>query len=275
MNIPGRIIQTWKSRDLPPLARAASASLRLLHPDWEYLFFDDADVARLIDREFPRYRTVFDSFPRAIQRFDFFRYLAVFRFGGFYFDLDVFLWHSLEDLLGNSCVFPFEELTLNRYLRRQYGIDWEIGNYGFGAAAGDAFLGAVIENCVRAQRDAAWVRPMLADIPRVFRAEFQVLNSTGPGLVTRTLAESPALAKDVTVLFPPDVCDARNWHQFGGYGIHLMDGSWRGRGNFLWRKLALAWEDWSRRRLLVESRARGNGRTWGRQLQPGNSASIG
>jgi hypothetical protein len=264
MNIPGRIIQTWKSRDLPPLARAASASLRLLHPDWEYLFFDDADVARLIDREFPRYRTVFDSFPRAIQRFDFFRYLAVFRFGGFYLDLDVLLWRSLADLCGHRCVFPFEELTLNRYLRRQYGIDWEIGNYGFGAGAGDPFLGALIENCVRGQRDRAWVSPMLAGIPRAFRSEFHVLNSTGPGLVTRTLAENPAVADDVTVLFPADVCDSRNWHQFGDYGIHLMDGSWRGRGNILWRKLALAWEDWSRRRLLVESRTRGTARTWGR-----------
>ena len=31
--------------------------------------------------------------------------------------------------------FPFEQLTLNRCLRRDYGMDWEPGNYGFGAIA--------------------------------------------------------------------------------------------------------------------------------------------
>jgi len=80
-----------QSRDLPPLAQAAAKTLQLLHPDWEYLFFDDTDVIKFIAMEFPQHRSVFDSFPYRIQRFDFFRYLAVLRFGGFYFDLDVFL----------------------------------------------------------------------------------------------------------------------------------------------------------------------------------------
>jgi mannosyltransferase OCH1-like enzyme len=275
MSIPRRIIQTWKSRDLPPLARAGAANLRLLHPDWEYRFFDDDEVRRFVAQEFPRYQAVFDSFPRAIQRFDFFRYLTVFRFGGFYFDLDVLLWQGLADLSRHQCVFPFEELTLNRYLRKHHGIDWEIGNFGFGAAAEDPFLGAVIENCVKAQQDQAWVRPMVAGIPRAFRPEFHVLNSTGPGLVTRTLAENSAAAKNVTVLFPEDVCDSRNWHRFGNYGIHLMDGSWRGRGNVLWRKLALVWEEWTRRRLLVESLAQGANRTWSANAATTTASLVG
>ena len=67
-------------------------------------------------------------------------------------------------------------------------------------------------------------------IPRLFRSEFQVLNTTGPGLVSRTLAENPELAKDITVLFPDDVCDERTWHQFGDFGVHAMEGSWRLQG---------------------------------------------
>src|SRR5262247_3430126 len=134
--IPKRIIQTNKSLDLSLLEKAAVANVRLLNPDFEYLFFDDRQVEEFIDAEFPQYRPVFDSFPVRIQRYDFFRYLAVYRFGGFYFDTDVLLTSSLEDLLGFSCVFPFEEMTLHRFLRKKYGMDWEIGNYGFGAAAG-------------------------------------------------------------------------------------------------------------------------------------------
>ena len=116
------------------------------------MFFDEARVQAFIDQEFPQYRVVFDSFRFPIQRYDFFRYLAVYRHGGFYFDLDVMLASGLSDLLEFGCVFPFEALTLNEFLRNHHNMDWEIGNYAFGAAAGHPFLEAIIENCVRAKR---------------------------------------------------------------------------------------------------------------------------
>jgi hypothetical protein len=160
-------------------------------------------------------------------------------------------------LLAGRCVFPFEELTLSRYLRRQYKMDWEIGNYGFGAVAGHPFLEAVIQNCIRAQRDSDWMEPMMQGIPRLFRAEFHVLNTTGPGLVSRTLAENPDLTEDMTILFPDDVCDEHTWHQFGNFGVHAQEGSWRSGGSYLRRRLANLWEAWARRRRLEESRHRG------------------
>jgi hypothetical protein len=255
--IPLRIIQTAKHRDLPPLARAAASNLKLLHPDWEYLFFDDGDIRRFISQEFPQYKRAFESFPRAIQRIDFFRYLAVLRFGGFYFDLDVFLSESVTELTTHRCVFPFEELTLSRFLRREYAMDWEIGNYAFGAAPDDPFLHAAVENCLRAQREPQWVEPMMANIPKLFRSEFYVLNTTGPGLLTRTFGENTAAAKNVTILFPDNVCDGEAWHQFGRFGVHAMEGSWRDRGAFIWRKLALLWEGRVRQQFLVESRRLG------------------
>ena len=199
--IPARIIQTGKSRDLPLKNRASVANLKSLNPDFEYLFYDDSEVELFIDLEFPQYRSIYDGFPFRIQRFDFFRYLAVYRFGGFYFDLDVFLAEGLLGLLASGCVFPFEGLTWNRYLRGRYGIDWEIGNYAFGAAPRHPFLKAVIENCVKAQLEPDWVRPMLARVPSLFRSKFYVLCTTGPGLVTRTLVENPELAENVRYCF--------------------------------------------------------------------------
>src|ERR1700758_605008 len=124
--IPRRIIQTDKSRDLSLLTRAAIMNLRLLNPDFEYLFFDDTQVEEFMDAEFPQYRPVVDSFSVRIQRYDLFRYLAVYRFGGFYFDTDVFLASPLEDLLELDCVFPFEHLSINRFLAKRYGMDWEV-----------------------------------------------------------------------------------------------------------------------------------------------------
>jgi inositol phosphorylceramide mannosyltransferase catalytic subunit len=229
-NIPKRIIQTGKSRDLPLLSKAVVWNIKSLNPNFEYLFFDDP-----------------------IQRYDFFRYLAIYHFGGFYFDLDVLLSSSLEDLLDSGCVFPFEELTIHSFLRQQYGMDWEIGNYAFGAKPRHPFIEAIIENCVRAQEEPKWAEQMFRRIPRVFRKEFFVVDTTGPGLISRTLAEYPDAVKDVRVLFPENCCDPGSWHCFGSYGVHLQEGGWRSRKNLVARRLASVWESWTRSRLLGES----------------------
>jgi inositol phosphorylceramide mannosyltransferase catalytic subunit len=259
--IPARIIQTGRSRDLTILAKAAAANLKALNPGFEYCFFDDQDVRNFIRDEFPDYCSIFEAFPFRIQKYDFFRYLAVFRLGGFYFDLDVFLAKGLETLLDSACVFPFEELTLSRYLRRECGMDWEIGNYAFGATAGHPFLKAVIENCIRARKDPNWVRPMLKGIPWLLRSDFYVLNTTGPGLLSRTLAENPGFVEDISVLFPEDVCCPGTWHQFGDFGVHAMEGSWRNGGGYLRRRLGNLWEAWASRRGILESRKQGKTRS--------------
>lgn len=252
-SIPKRIIQTGKVIPQSLRTRAMVSNIRLLHPDYEYLFFDDYGVEKFIDQEFSQYRAVFDSFRFPIQRYDFFRYLAIYRHGGFYFDLDVLLASSLSGLLESGCVFPFEGLTFSHFLRTQHNMDWEIGNYGFGARSGHPFLEAIIENCVRAQKDPAWVRPMMRGLPPLSKLEFYVLYTTGPGLVSRTLAENPELAKTVRVLFPDDVCDFNNWNRFGDFGIHLMDASWRPNKGRVQRRLALDWEAWKLRKLVKES----------------------
>jgi hypothetical protein len=258
--IPRRIIQTGRDRHLPLKHLACSTNLRLLNPDYEFCFFDDDDVRRFVSREFPEYVQAFDAFPHSIQRYDFFRYLAVYRLGGFYFDLDVLLASDLSPLLTAECVFPFEGLTFSRLLHAR-GIDWEIGNYAFGASPGHAFLEAVIRNCVRALEEPSWVSPMMRGVPWLSQREHAVLYTTGPGLLTRTLAENMTLAADLTVLFPDDVCDPSGWHKFGDLGVHLMDGSWRHRAGRLRRRLAQRWEAATLTRITKTSQRRGKTRT--------------
>jgi inositol phosphorylceramide mannosyltransferase catalytic subunit len=259
--IPKRIIQTDKSVPTSVKVRAMVSNIRLLHPDYEYMFFDDLQVEHFISNEFPEYRAVFDSFRFPIQKYDFFRYLAVYRYGGFYFDLDVLLASSLSGLLNYGCVFPFEGLTLSHFLRKRYDMDWEIGNYGFGATPGHPFLNAVIENCVRAQKDPAWgALPMPRFLP-LSAQENYVLFTTGPGLVSRTFAENPDLARSVMILFPDDVCDRSNWHCFGDLGVHLMSASWRPRSGRLRKRLKAELETWKRRALIKQSAVLGKVRS--------------
>jgi len=259
--IPKRIVQIGKDVNLPLRNRAAVATIRLLNPDYEYLFFDNLQQREFVAREFPHYLAVFDSFRFLIQRCDFFRYLAIYRYGGFYFDPDVFLALGLSDLLEHRCVFPFEALTVSRFLRDDLGMDWLIGNYAFGAVPQHPFLKAIIDNCVRGQRDPKWVKRMMRGSPPLLDEEFFVINSTGPGLVSRTLAEHKELAKTVTVLFPDDVCDIRNcWNRFGELGVHLADSSWRKNRNFVRHKFSdycwrwIQYRNVQRARLLGKSR---------------------
>ncbi len=258
--IPKRIIQTGKHVHQPLLNRAVIANMRLLNPDFEYLFFDDIQVAEFINREFPQYREIFDSFQYPIQRYDFFRYLAVYHYGGFYFDLDVLLATELSSLLEFGCVFSFEALTVSHFLRENLKMDWLIGNYAFGAAKGHVFLEAVIKNCVRAQKDPSWVKPLMRGSPPLIKDEFFVLNATGPGLVSRTFAENVDLARTVTVLFPDDVCDVRNWNRFGDYGIHLKDSSWRIERSFVSRKFTDYCWRWMEHRNVKQSLRLGKSR---------------
>ena len=235
------------------LHRAVVANIRGLNPEFEYCFFDDDDVVRFFDTEFPEYRRVFDSFRFKIQKFDFFRYLAVYRYGGFYLDLDVLLAAGMSSLTPHACVFPFEDLNINSWLRRRYQMDWTIGNYAFGARPGHPFLREVIQNCVRAHESPEWAQPALRGIPRLFRDDFFVLCTTGPLLLSRTLAEHPDIGEDVTVLFPDDVRCPATWHKFGHVGTHLMEGSWRKSERGGRRRLRLLWEWWMVRKFMRES----------------------
>jgi hypothetical protein len=273
--IPRRIIHVYsappgKPEALPLGARAAVAGARALHPGFEHVLFGKTDMAEFIAREFPQYQDVYDAFALPIQRFDFFRYLAIYRMGGFYLDLDVYLAQSLEPLLDCDCVFPFEELTLNQLLWRQHGLDWELANYAFGAAPGDPFLAAVIANCVRGVREPRWAAEMMLGIPAWFQPQFFAPFTTGPGLVSRTFARQPELQAGVTVLFPPDVCSARDWHCFGDFGVHLMQASWRKRDSFLRSRLSRFWENRQRAAGLKRSLALGPVRVgpWQTQLRP-------
>jgi hypothetical protein len=259
--IPRRIIQTNKSRDLPLLPKAAATNLRLLNPNFEYLFFDDAQVDEFINAQFPQYRSLFVSFPARIQRYDLFRYLAIYHFGGFYFDTDVLLASGIDDLLEFGCVFPFEHLSVHKFLWTEYGMDWEIGNYAFGATPGHPFIDAIIKNCVRAQRDPEWAKPMLKSIPRMFHDEYYVLVTSGPSLVSRTLAEYSDVSYQVKVLFPDDVCDPNSWYCVGAYGVHLQFGTWRKHKRAVGRVLHRLWEAKTRKGLLKESLKRGGKRS--------------
>jgi hypothetical protein len=98
---------------------------------------------------------------------------------------------------------------------------------------------------------------MMRGVPPLSGAEYHVLYTTGPGLVSRTLAENVGVANTVTVLFPDDVCDIESWNRFGHFGVHLMEGTWRASSSYLRRRIAQTIEFWTVQRRIREGRRRG------------------
>ena len=97
------IFQTWKSHDLTsanPIFELSRASWQKMHPEWEYDFFDDAEIDLFVKAHFPKfYRYYFSRYIGQIKRVDLFRYCNLFIKGGIYSDLDGECIRSLEPFL--------------------------------------------------------------------------------------------------------------------------------------------------------------------------------
>ena len=237
--IPKRIFQTGNSKDLPQFERATTFNVKNLNPDYEYLFFDDDDRNDFMRTEYPEFIDTYNNFRYPIQKYDFLRYLVIYKYGGFYFDMDILLSDNLDELLKYSCVFPFERISNATYVAKNYKIHWDLGNYGFGAAPKHPFIEKLIDNVCRSHKDPHFGDPVLNSLPKFLRTnhESYILCTSGPLMVTRAYAENPDLQDQVEVLLPNNIQDIANWEKFGKYGMHLRIGAWRPQKHYLHRKL--------------------------------------
>lgn len=106
MTIPRVIHQTWKDHDVPERFREAQASWKRQHPDWEYRFWTDEDLDRLVHDRAPELVSQFEAYPNQIQRVDAARYVILREFGGLYADLDLECLRPMDDLLDAHVVLP-------------------------------------------------------------------------------------------------------------------------------------------------------------------------
>ncbi len=220
MAIPKIIHQTGRSKNIPDQYKAHREKLLKLHPDWEYHFCDEQASRALVESYLPSLLPVYDSYPTNIQRVDAFRIIAVYTMGGFYIDLDVECLKSLDPLCEYGCVFG-EEKTLTRDETKELGLrdPLRIANYMFGSEARHAFFLTVLAEMVK--RSA-----------RIIRTENDVLESTGPGLLTTVYFDCRERFRDIVLLRNKDLicqnpyCRRISCH-FGNYAEHHHVGTWR------------------------------------------------
>ncbi|MDE3055596.1 MAG: hypothetical protein KGI80_02725 [Verrucomicrobiota bacterium] len=87
--IPQKIWQTYKTRNLPSPARKAQISWINLNSDFDYSFWDDEGIEKYIACQWDdRTLSFFKSFPLGVMKADLWRYLIIADMGGVYSDID-------------------------------------------------------------------------------------------------------------------------------------------------------------------------------------------
>lgn len=102
--IPKIIHQTWKDRDLPPYLSALQATWKEYHPDWEYVFWTDADNRNFLATHYPWFLPIYDGYSHSICRVDAIRYFWLYHYGGVYVDLDFECLSPLDPLLADRSI---------------------------------------------------------------------------------------------------------------------------------------------------------------------------
>ena len=240
--IPRRIIQTWKTSNPDGDFGVWSRGIAELHPSFEHTIFDDEAAEAFLAERLPRVHAAFSKVQHRslrVQKWDLFRFAAVYELGGFYFDMDVELLAPLDDLLGHAAVFPHEEFIYPSLCRKQQ--EWgrwrprdcghefrQIGQYAFGAEPRNPFVKRVLDGMV------AELLGETGHAQGIRFADVFILSTTGPDYVSLVHERATAEELDGLPVLVPSSKSTEFPEQhgiphfrFGDYGIHHASATWR------------------------------------------------
>jgi mannosyltransferase OCH1-like enzyme len=186
--------------------------MRSHNPNETFLFFTDNDIIAFMTSFGIEYYETFKNMKYKIQQIDFFRYLAIYHYGGLYLDLDMDINSCLDSLDKTKCYFPIEIKEKDNTL---------IGNYAFYAPPRHPFLKHIID-CIMNPIPEEEIENA-QDNHSDPREHVYVYFTTGPELVTRAYWSYPNREK--IILLEPTGEFKKDC--FGDYGKHCSYGSWK------------------------------------------------
>lgn len=212
MNETVNVIQTWKDDNIPEKVKPLVEKIKQMK-NINYMFFNDNDIDEFIRKEYPEYSSTFFSFPKTIQKIDFFRYLVVFHYGGVYLDIDMNIKKNFDTLDKSKCVFPVEFLEIDNGMLKDQGCDFLIGQYAFYSPKKHPFLKLILEN----------IKNKRVDLSKYHEDSHEyVYYSTGPVMVTQSYIDFSE--KDTLELISPQPFQNEC---FGDFGRHEAMGNWK------------------------------------------------
>jgi inositol phosphorylceramide mannosyltransferase catalytic subunit len=217
--IPKRIHLTCRDSNVRQEYDLYFKSIKEHHPLWDIKIYDDGEARQMVVDHLPELIPVYDGYGLNIQRTDMFRLAVVYLYGGFYMDMDMLCYKSLDELCHHKLVLG-EEKTMTLEECASLGIEHplRIANYMFGGMPGHPFWLDVLNEAVKRS-------------PKAIIHEADVLDTTGPGLLTDVYHRESRRRQDITLL--PNTtnrcikwCDRISCH-FGEFAAHLHLGKWR------------------------------------------------
>lgn len=103
--IPKIIWQTYSDSKLPDYVQNSVASWKDKNPGWEHKLYSEEDRVDFIKEHYPQYLVLYNNIVIPFIRADFWRYLALLKFGGVYADVDTICIESLENWLDDKAEF--------------------------------------------------------------------------------------------------------------------------------------------------------------------------
>ena len=219
--IPKIIIQTWKTKDIPDKYKEDVDSVKKYNKDYEFLFFDDNDIETFLKNNYPKYYESYMKLPVKIQKIDYFRYIAIYHYGGFYFDLDMRCLNPLDELLDYDCIFPVDDNLNGKKCNKvrfnnmcNNNIKVLLGQYAFGAKPKNEFIKLLIDNIHNN------VDKYIEDHKKIKNKFVYIYTTTGPDFVTNIYMNY--INKQMV-----HILEYEDGEYFGKYAKHNHYGTWK------------------------------------------------
>jgi mannosyltransferase OCH1-like enzyme len=227
--IPKIIIHTWKTKIIPVKYKYDLLSCKEHNSDkeYEYKFYSDEDIDEFLEEFYPEWFKTYNKLPVKIQKIDFFRYIIIYHFGGFYLDLDITVFKNFNDLLHHDCIFPIDKRIKCKYkyrnnrfndlCKKDNSTETILGQYAFAAKKNNIFIKFLIDN-IHKNIDN------IVELANSNKTINFVYETTGPDYVTEMYID---YTKDNNLYNKIHILESKRVQYFGEYAKHNFYGTWK------------------------------------------------
>ena len=112
--IPKDIILTWKNYNVPD---HIIQKWQDLNPDFNIIFFDDNNIIEFLKKEYDdTYVNFFKCIKFGMYKADFFRYCYLYKYGGYYFDIDIEPMLSIKEIIDYKTNYCSVLYMINKHI---------------------------------------------------------------------------------------------------------------------------------------------------------------
>lgn len=204
--IPKLFHQIWFQGAPPPLFESLSQTWKDKNPGWKLMQWEEKGMEKFIRDNFPEYLELYLSYNHWIYKVDFFRYFAIYYYGGVFIDMDFECLKGIDDLLllfkGAQVAFP-AECSDNKTLLESP----ESHENNFLVSVPKHPFWQIVFNELKREHDGVF------SWPESLKAVEEVMKRTGPFVLTRSLKQFPKERMSEIFVIPSEYLFPLSWNE--------------------------------------------------------------